>query len=326
LSQAQDSKIGDLKALYGAEEAHKIGLTWDTEPPEPEPCVYCGKTLYRLGVRHKRKIIIWLDDPERCDCRQAKDYWAEYDAEKARRELAMEEEERNRKKRERIERLIGSSGIKKRFLTRTFENYNLNTQNRMAFEIAKEYAVNFTRHAEKGDGLYFEGPVGTGKTHLAVAISLRLMDIGIPCVCKTSIDILNDIKSSFDAIRDFDEKAILDAYKDVELLVVDDLGKEMATEWSMATLYNILNDRYEKMRPTIVTTNYNDRSLISRMTPRGMDNTNMAALISRLRETTKVVTMDWSDYRLGGAAARAPVRVAACAPDEEGMMLMGVTR
>jgi len=71
----------------------------------------------------------------------------------------------------------------------------------------------------------------------------------------------------------------------------------MCTEWTMATLYAILNARYEAMRPTIITTNYSDKDLIARLTPKGGDNTNIGAMMSRLKGCSTVVTMAWEDWR-----------------------------
>ena len=65
----------------------------------------------------------------------------------------------------------------------------------------------------------------------------------------------------------------------------------------MSTLYSIMNDRYEAMKPTIITTNYNVDRLISALTPKGFDNMKIVAIISRLRETNKVMTMAWEDIR-----------------------------
>ena len=90
---------------------------------------------------------------------------------------------------------------------------------------------------------------------------------------------------------------MLDIYKRVDLLIIDDLGKEQCSDWSMSTLYSILNDRYEDMKPTIVTTNYNADSLANALTPKGFDNTKIVAIISRLRETSTVMTMAWADIR-----------------------------
>lgn len=162
--------------------------------------------------------------------------------------------------------------------------------------IAKEYADNFPLHKARGDGLYIEGTNGTGKTHLAAAIALQLIGEGIPVICKTSSDLLLDIKKSFDD-SSVNEAQVLDVYKRVDLLIIDDLGKEQCSDWSMSTLYSILNDRYEDMKPTIVTTNYNADALINALTPKGFDNTKIVAIISRLRETSTVMTMAWTDIR-----------------------------
>ncbi len=69
-------------------------------------------------------------------------------------------------------------------------------------------------------------------------------------------------------------------------------------DWSISTLYAILNDRYEKMLPTIITTNYNSDDLIRVLAPKGFDNYKAVAIVSRLREVSKVLTMAWEDARV----------------------------
>ena len=81
------------------------------------------------------------------------------------------------------------------------------------------------------------------------------------------------------------------------MLIIDDLGKEQCTDWSISTLYSIMNDRYENMLPTIITTNYNSEDLARALTPKGYDNYKAKAIISRLKEVSKVLTMAWEDAR-----------------------------
>ena len=52
------------------------------------------------------------------------------------------------------------------------------------------------------------------------------------------------------------------------------------------------------MKPTIVTTNYNADTLAKALTPKGFDNSKVTAIISRLRETSTVMTMAWNDERM----------------------------
>lgn len=163
-------------------------------------------------------------------------------------------------------------------------------------KIAKRYADTFKERYANGEGLYIEGTNGTGKTHLAAAIALQLLNEGIPVICKTSSDMFMDIKKAYDG-GDLSEAQVLNIYKTADLLIIDDLGKEQCSDWSMSTLYSILNDRYEDMKPVIVTTNYGAEDLVRVLTPRGYDNGKIVAIISRLRETSTAITMAWADCR-----------------------------
>lgn len=281
-------------------QARERGIRWEKVPPRWGRCDLCGKELEPEGLVIDGKIFIWKPTPPRCRCGQAQAYWEEYDRKEVERKAEEEEEERRRAMQEKINRLLGQSGIKKRFQQRTFPNFRCDTPGRKAnYATAKAYADNFAYHRAMGDGLYIEGTNGTGKTHLAAAIALQLISEGIPVICKTSSDLLQDIKRSFslDGVKEYE---VLDIYKKVDLLIIDDLGKEQCSDWSMSTLYSIMNDRYEDMKPTIVTTNYNTDDLADALTPKGCDDTKIVAIISRLKETSTVMTMAWADARTGG--------------------------
>ena len=283
--------------LVTPQQAREWGLRWRHDPPEFAPCEYCGQALQPEGIVLGGEVFIWQPFPPRCTCEQAKAYWREFDQKEAERKAAEEEEERRAAMQRKIDRLLGRSGLKRRFQQRTFPNFRVDTPGRMKnFAIAKEYADNFAYHQARGEGLYIEGTNGTGKTHLAAAIALQLINEGIPVICKTASDLLQDIKKSFDG-GSIQESNLLDIYKKVDLLIIDDLGKEQCSDWSMSVLYAIFNDRYEDMKPTIITTNYSANRLAAALTPKGMDNTKIVAIISRLRETSTVMTMAWADIR-----------------------------
>ena len=105
-----------------------------------------------------------------------------------------------------------------------------------------------------------------------------------------------DIKRAYDD-QNLQEYAIIDVYRKADLLIIDDLGKEQCSDWAMSTLYTILNDRYEDMKPVIITTNYGAEQLAEALVPKGHDDTKIMAIISRLKEVSEVVTMAWEDYR-----------------------------
>lgn len=279
-------------------EAKERGLFYKSPQPPDGKCKFCGKTLHHRGLIFTGRYVLWQPDLERCDCDKAKEKWITYDAEQKKLKAEAEKERQRKIEQSQIDRLLCQSGIKKRFKQRTFENFVCDTPEReRCYKIAKDYADGFQRHFEDGSGLYFEGTNGTGKTHLAAAIALQLMTKDhIPVICKTSGDLLLDIKKSFDS-DDVTEAQIIKTYKDVDLLIIDDLGKEQCSDWSISTLYSILNDRYEDMRPTIITTNYNSDDLVRALTPKGYYSSKIIAIISRLREVNKVVTMAWEDRR-----------------------------
>lgn len=294
LNQAQDLS-SNFKLITSA-DANNKNIRVKKIAPEPKRCKFCGTKLYHEGLVLNGEINYWSPVPRRCTCNQAQEYWSKKEVEKKHK---IEEELRQNKRaamQDSIKKLIGDSGIKKRFLARTFENFIVNIENEKAYKITQTYADQFEQFSKKGIGLYVEGTNGTGKTHLVAAIALKLLNRGVPVIFRTSIDLLADVKKAYIHNSQISEYRIMEIYKNVELLIIDDLGKEQSTEWSMSVLYAILNDRYERMKPTIITTNDNEEMLTNKLAPQG-DSTNIEAIISRLHETNLVITMAWGDYR-----------------------------
>lgn len=277
------------------------------EAPKPTKCRFCGKLLYHSGVLLPKvltfsgqpEIICWSKEPERCDCDEAVKHWQKYDAEVERKQKELDDIAERARRKARVDKLLSESGIKKRFQQRTFESFLQNTAGRkQAYKSAREYAENFAEALKKGEGLYIEGSYGTGKTHLAAAIAIYLTERGYSVVMKTSFDLFEEIKRTFDD-TERTEAEVVTAYKDCDLLIIDDLGKEQCTDWSMSILYSIVNDRYEAMKPMIITTNFNGKDLIKAMTPKGYGSQKIGAIISRLQEVSTPVTMAWQDFRSG---------------------------
>lgn len=291
---------------WAAEDRNYFSFeTEKTEPlliPDFTVCEFCGKQLDYLGALEKGRIYEWEVTrwsaiPMICDCEEAK---AKHDAEVAEKERIRQEEEQRKREEERkkrVERQLANSGMKARFLTRTFANFQKDTAGRkQAWNTAKEYADNFQAHKANGDGLYIEGTFGTGKTHIAAAIAIQLMEQGHQVIFQTADDLLRGIKVTFDETGSKEQEAI-DRLKNCELLVIDDIGKEQATDWSTAQLYAIINDRYESQKPLIITTNFNETDLIAVESPKGVGAHRIMAILSRLHETCSLMTMSWQDWR-----------------------------
>jgi DNA replication protein DnaC len=93
------------------------------------------------------------------------------------------------------------------------------------------------------------GPVGTGKTHAAVAAAHRaLTHLGLAVGFWPVTDLL-------DQLRPGAEAGTMEAASRVGLLILDDLGAERPTDWTGERLYSILNHRWLHLLPTLVTCN-----------------------------------------------------------------------
>lgn len=116
------------------------GYNCQREIPEPVECEFCGRKLYHEALVMGRTVLMFAPFPQRCTCEQAKAKWAEADAEEARQKAEAEKEAAQAKRRAKIERLLGRSGIKKRFQQRTFANFIRDTpERRRCYDTAKTY-------------------------------------------------------------------------------------------------------------------------------------------------------------------------------------------
>lgn len=294
------------------DDAKNRGYTYNLEPPAPEPCPFCGRMLYHYGaiMPMEKHVFTWFTEPERCTCPEAQEYWRKQEAAKQ----AADAAEKRRKEQERIQarigKLIKDSGIRGRFLNRTFERFTVDDVNRKAYGAAKRYADSFpimlpTKDkrgkihppAKERNGLFISGTKGTGKTHLATSIANQLIQGGTPVICMTMIDLLARIKQTFDRPGEATEADILRIYEEVPLLIIDDIGTEQPTAWGITQIYTIINARYEAYMPIIITTNYSGENLIRRMTPDRDDGVTAAKTISRLQEMCSGIEMTWDDWR-----------------------------
>jgi DNA replication protein DnaC len=121
-----------------------------------------------------------------------------------------------------------------------------------AGRFVEEYPVEST-------GLLLIGPIGVGKTHLAVGIIRELIGKGIPTLFYDYRELLKEIQNSYNPSVSATELAVLRPVFEAEVLVLDELGAVRPTEWVWDTVSHILNTRYNDKRTTIITTNYPDR-------------------------------------------------------------------
>ena len=261
-------------------------------------CKYCKNKLYRKTIEWelygvKRTIEL---DYERCNCNDAQEYWNEYDLKKLK---LLEEEKKLELMQEfskKVEKIIKNSKMSKRNLSYKFDNFEPNNSNRKVFNNLKNYSEELLNGIEK-KGLILVGNNGGGKTHLACSIANKLIENGIPVIYGTLINLFAELRNSYDTYNNISEMEIIKLYENVDLLIIDDLGKEKPSEWGLEKLFTIVNSRYENNLPVIITTNYNQNSLVERLSLNGEIET-AKSIISRLYEMCYLVKIDDIDHRI----------------------------
>lgn len=105
--------------------------------------------------------------------------------------------------------------------------------------------------------LLFVGPVGLGKTGLAIALLLETIEAGIGGLYVVTPTFLSRIRATYTRTSDgeVDELDVLASVIEAPLLVLDDLGKVSLSEWGQEKLFTVVNERYLARRRTIVTSN-----------------------------------------------------------------------
>ena len=169
-----------------------------------------------------------------------------------------------------------SSGAAELMKTQSFETFDLsyfaadeNTLRSMKhiFEFCRSYADGFTPDS---DSLLFTGPTGLGKTHLSTSIASVVINAGYDVVYEPAQDLFQEFERQHfgrSGYPDAGEDATA-RYFDCDLLIIDDLGTEMSTQFTVSTFYNLLNTRIIRHRPMIVNTNLTQEELRRRYSDR----------------------------------------------------------
>ena len=173
----------------------------------------------------------------------------------------------------------------------TFENFNTNltylpVHKRdslvRAYDAAHEFALN-------PDGwLLFTGTYGCGKTHLAAAIANHRVENDQSATFVVVPDLLDHLRSTFGPSSEASYDDLFDEVRNTAVLILDDLGVQVESPWAQEKMFQILNDRYNRQLPTVLTTNQRLGDLDQR-------------LRSRLQDQDLVINISIlaTDYRVG---------------------------
>lgn len=190
--------------------------------------------------------------------------------------------------------LLAKYGVHKRHQHISFtliRNYgNVNQCDKQSFEETYKYAKSIKNAVDTGRGLILQGKVGTGKTTLAIATLRMAVQRGIRCLFVNNISLndklLNLLNSDRKELANYDK-----LLRTVPLLVIDDFGAESDRNnhsWIVEKMESIIGERYDRMLPTIITTNLTKDEIKKRYNERIYD---------RLRDTCNLVTFRGQSLR-----------------------------
>lgn len=248
-----------------------------TTSGEAATCPYCGRRMPQrdFALPGRRPMLITLP----CDCERARQ-----DAEAERREAY------ERARSEEFRRIWGGSGIPKRFA---------------------HVGADFTHdeHLARGGGLYISGDNGRGKTTLACAVAkarvvrtIRPLENGRVTHGATLLFVpayrmASELRSTWTR-WDATERDVFGRWCGVDVLILDDLGKGKAGEWSTENVFRVVDERWANGKATIITSQYGSRQLAERMRGTESGTETLEALLSRLRGWCHHVRLDGPDRRL----------------------------
>ncbi|EPJ9399593.1 ATP-binding protein [Enterobacter bugandensis] len=185
----------------------------------------------------------------------------------------------------RMEKTFGRSGIRERYQNCTFKNYAVkNDGQRKALSMAKSWLNN------SGSGcacFVFSGSPGTGKNHLAAAIGNALLAQQKTVLIITVADLMTEFKAGFNGGKT--EAELMDEMSRVDLLVLDEVGVQMYSQYEKVILHQIIDRRTAMMKPVGILTNLNSDELKQAIGERAFDRLQMGGGLW--------VIFDWGSYR-----------------------------
>lgn len=213
------------------------------------------------------------------------------ETERQEREREAEEMEARKAKRQRWESKLKGAAIPERFHDRTLDRFTADTPTKQAaLDFALDYAHNFEQVMKTGRSAMFLGNPGTGKTHLACGIALRIMGVHNRTALFTTVQrAVRRVKDTWTKGNEESESEAISRMTFPDLLILDEVGVQFGSEFEKQVLFDILNERYERRRPTILLSNLDQAAVQQFLGERISD---------RLREDGgAVIRFTWESHR-----------------------------
>lgn len=186
---------------------------------------------------------------------------------------------------------VSQAGVPERFRDRTLENYIADTpEQRRALEFSIEFASKFDEVLKTGRSAMFVGRPGTGKTHLATGILRSVLQPEHRTGMFTTVQrAMRRIKDTWAKGSSETESKAIWSLSSPDLLVLDEIGVQFGSEFEKQTMFDVLNERYERRKPVLLLSNLDVKEVSVFLGERIMD---------RLREdASKLIVFNWESRR-----------------------------
>ena len=218
------------------------------------------------------------------------------------------EKEATKLRKDKIEKLISIANIPKRFAGKTFNDYEAKEPRQVAvLETIKRYAEEFEENLRQGRCMIWTGGPGAGKTHLASCLTkaiiekthfkyeagrysekMELVEHEFFAHYTTEYSLLQNIKQTWRRDAEDTEIQAISKYTRPDLLIIDEVGV-CSSETDKNLFYQVVNSRYEKMLPTVLISNLNEKDLTAYAGLR---------VIDRMKENSGFnLIFDWESHR-----------------------------
>jgi DNA replication protein len=158
----------------------------------------------------------------------------------------------------------------KRMTFKTFDPKFVSENAEELRRVQASYRTAMTFAQDPHDWLIFAGQTGRGKTRLAAAIGNYCREAGLQVMFLVVPDLLDQLRSAYNPQNPTSFDTMFDRFRNIPLLILDDLGAQSGTPWADEKLFQLINHRYNASLPTVITTNLTvpalDNRLVSRLT------------------------------------------------------------
>ncbi|MGL4521490.1 MAG: ATP-binding protein [Bacilli bacterium] len=230
-----------------------------------------GKPVEQLGVK-------FVQPKCKCATVQSKRY-----------EEAYEKREQERERQRYLEQ------VDEKHKHCTLDNYNVTDDNQYGYTLAKSFVDGYER--VNGQGIFFHGPCGTGKSHLAHAIRNELTQKNVRVILVSVPDLFDRLKATFGR-NDGVQQKILDRLYKCDVLILDDLGAEKPSEWVGEVFHKVVNYRNNNFKPMIITSNFSIDDIADRFeNPKTGDRQIGERIVDRLAEVCYIAEVKGESNR-----------------------------